>query len=122
MPQILKYSLQISLYHGLIVYCTLLFLKTYSNLLSILGKALKKIVFFSQNSITPILIAAFSYPLGNTLCKFACEGKYKNLNVQKYETSKKPLNQILLMVLGALPLIFFSWFYCETFCPNSLST
>lgn len=58
------------------------------------------------NSVIPILIAAISYPLGNTLCKFACEGKYKKLSVSKFDISKKPINQILLMVLGALPLIF----------------
>ena len=58
------------------------------------------------NSIIPILLAAFSYPLGNTLCKFASDGRYKNLSVSDYSISKKPLNQILLMVLGALPLIF----------------
>jgi len=58
------------------------------------------------NSVTPILLAAFSYPLGNTLCKFACEGKYQKLSVQKYEISKRPLIQILLMVSGALPFIF----------------
>ncbi|MBC8753572.1 multidrug resistance efflux transporter family protein [Kordia sp. YSTF-M3] len=58
------------------------------------------------NSIIPILIAAFSYPLGNTLCKFACEGKYEKISIHKYGISKDPLNQILIMVLGALPLIF----------------
>lgn len=57
------------------------------------------------NSIIPILIAAFSYPLGNSLCKYASEGKYKKLSVANYEVSRKPLNQILLMVLGALPII-----------------
>jgi len=57
------------------------------------------------NSIIPIIIAAFSYPLGNSLCKYASEGKYKKLSVSNYEVSRKPLNQILLMVLGALPII-----------------
>lgn len=50
MPKILKFYLQISLRCGLIAHCTLLFLKTYSNLPSILGKAPKNILFFSPST------------------------------------------------------------------------
>jgi tRNA isopentenyl-2-thiomethyl-A-37 hydroxylase MiaE len=45
MPKIFEYPLQISLYHGLIACCTLVFLNVSSNLYSILGKELRFISF-----------------------------------------------------------------------------
>lgn len=50
MPNILNYSMQISLYYRLIAYCTLLILNTYPTLFSILEKAPKKIVLFSPSA------------------------------------------------------------------------
>ena len=50
MPKILKYILQISLYHGFIVHCTLLFLNISSNLYSIFGKELRCVSFSNRST------------------------------------------------------------------------
>lgn len=70
------------------------------------------------NSIIPILLASFAYPFGNTLCKYASQGRYKNLSVSNFKVSRKPINQILLMVLGALPLIGFTGFIVQPKAPT----
>lgn len=56
------------------------------------------------NSVIPIIFAAFCYPLGNTLCKYACEGKYNKISVDKFSISKNVFSQIILMTLGAFPI------------------
>lgn len=57
-------------------------------------------------SILPISFAAFCYPFGNTLCKYACEGKYRKLPINNFAISKNVFSQILLMTLGAAPILF----------------
>lgn len=61
------------------------------------------------NSIIPIAIAAFCYPLGNTLCKYACRGKYSKIGVNKFPASNNIFNQILMMTMGALPVLGIAW-------------
>ncbi len=63
------------------------------------------ITMISLKSIIPISLAAFCYPLGNTLCKYACEGKYPKVQVYKFEVSQEVFNQVLLMALGSLPVL-----------------
>lgn len=65
---------------------------------------------FSINikSILPILLAAICYPLGNTLCKYACEGKFEKINISHWSISKNTFSQILLMTLGAFPVLLIS--------------
>jgi len=64
-------------------------------------------VFSSINlkSILPITFAAFCYPFGNTLCKYACEGRYPKIPVSEFSISKNVISQILLMTLGAIPVL-----------------
>lgn len=70
------------------------------------------------SSILPILLAAFCYPLGNTLCKYACEGKFDKLTVSLFKISRNPYSQILMMVLGALPVLLFAWFIFDPYPPT----
>lgn len=56
-------------------------------------------------SVIPVLIASFCYPFGNTLCKFAVEGRYKQYSVNEYPITKNVLSQVFLMCLGALPVL-----------------
>ncbi|HZV69329.1 MAG TPA: multidrug resistance efflux transporter family protein [Saprospiraceae bacterium] len=65
-----------------------------------------EISMINLKSIVPISVAAFCYPLGNTLCKYACEGRYFKIPINKYGISKNIFSQILLMTLGALPILF----------------
>lgn len=71
------------------------------------------------HSIIPILISAFCYPLGNTLCKYACEGKYKKLTVSNYAISQNPYSQILMMVMGAVPILLIAWFAFKPYSPTT---
>ncbi len=64
-----------------------------------------KISSINLKSILPITIAAFCYPFGNTLCKYACEGRYTKIPVNKFSISKNVFSQILLMTLGAFPIL-----------------
>jgi len=57
-------------------------------------------------SVLPIAAAAFCYPFGNTLCKFACEGKLKRFPINTESVATNVFSQVLLMVLGALPVLF----------------
>lgn len=56
-------------------------------------------------SVIPIAFAAFCYPLGNTLCKYACDGRYSKFRIDKFSISKNVFSQILLMTLGASPIL-----------------
>lgn len=62
------------------------------------------------NSILPILIAAFCYPLGNTLCKYASEGEYARFRIDEFKVSQNVFSQILMMTLGAFPVLLIAWF------------
>lgn len=72
------------------------------------------------HSILPILVAAICYPIGNTLCKYACEGKYKKLTVQNFSISKNPFSQVLMMALGALPLLITAGFVINPTPPSEI--
>lgn len=61
--------------------------------------------------IIPILFAAFCYPLGNTLCKYACEGRYSKIPIHQFPISKNIFSQIIMMTLGALPVLFLFWVF-----------
>ena len=56
-------------------------------------------------SVPPILFAAFCYPIGNTLCKYACEGKYPKTKIQEHQASSNVFCQVLMMTLGAMPVL-----------------
>jgi drug/metabolite transporter (DMT)-like permease len=70
------------------------------------------------HSILPILLSAICYPLGNTLCKYACGGKYKSLTINKFEISQNVFSQILMMVLGAMPVLILAWFIFKPYSPT----
>jgi hypothetical protein len=83
MPKIFKFYLQISLRCGLIAHCTLLFLKTHSNLLSILGKALRNFFVTFQNSQ---IQAKYTLQNKKELTKhleYTLEALKSSLNIQK---------------------------------------
>lgn len=71
------------------------------------------------HSILPILLSAICYPLGNTLCKYACAGKYKRLTINKFEISQNVFSQILMMVLGAMPVLIIAWFIFKPYNPTN---
>lgn len=56
-------------------------------------------------SVIPISFAALCYPFGNTICKYACEGRYPKIPINKFSFSQNVFSQILLMTLGALPIL-----------------
>lgn len=56
--------------------------------------------------ILPTVAAAICYPFGNTLCKYACEGKYQFIPINRFSISKDVFCQVLLMTMGALPIFF----------------
>lgn len=64
------------------------------------------IFLINSKSIVPIALAAFCYPLGNTLCKYACEGRFHKIPIDKFYISKNVFSQIILMTLGASPILF----------------
>ena len=112
MPKILKYSLQISLYNGLIAYCTLLFLKTYSNLLSIIGKALKNIVFFSRSTQKQSKYTLQNWAYSKKHSTYTPEVLKSSLNIQKSSQKQSkalikyspnllfPINSVLFIVVS----------------------
>lgn len=69
-------------------------------------------------SVIPITFAAFCYPLGNTLCKYACEGKYKKFPINKYSISNNVFSQILMMTMGAFPVLLFFWIFTSPPAPT----
>lgn len=71
------------------------------------------------HSILPILLSAICYPLGNTLCKYACAGKYKSLTINKFEISQNVFSQILMMVLGAMPVLILSFLIFKPYSPTT---
>ena len=64
---------------------------------------------FDLRSAIPIAFAAICYPFGNTLCKYACEGKFKNIPINRYSISISVFSQILMMTMGAFPVLFLFW-------------
>lgn len=81
--------------------------------------AFAKINVFFLQSVVPILFAAFCYPLGNTLCKYACEGKYKKLTIHKYSVATNTFSQILMMVLGAIPVLLITGIIIRPIAPTT---
>jgi hypothetical protein len=110
MPQLLNYYLQISLSNRLIAYCTLLFLKTYSNLPSILGKAPKNIVFFSPSTQNLLKYTLQAYYQKHSIYSQVLKS---SLNFQKSTQkhlkalAKHPLH-LLFSILTELFLAFFN--------------
>jgi len=56
-------------------------------------------------SVIPISIAAFCYPFGNTLCKYASEGKFGKFRIDKFSVAKNVFSQMIMMTLGAAPIL-----------------
>ncbi len=79
----------------------------------------KSIQLIDLKSVLPIIIAAFCYPLGNTLCKYASEGKFENYRIDKFDISNNVFCQILMMTLGAFPILFLAWVIFSPPLPNT---
>lgn len=70
-------------------------------------------------AVLPVIIASFCYPLGNNLCKYATEGRYLKLHISKYKCMENSFCQVLVMTIGALPLLFVLGVYLNPIMPNS---
>ncbi len=77
----------------------------FSGILLVNYEEFKSIALIDLKSILPITVAAFCYPLGNTLCKYGCEGRYKRMPIHDFEISQNIFSQILLMAMGSLPIL-----------------
>jgi hypothetical protein len=92
MPKIFEYSLQIKLYHRLIVICVLQFHNTFSYLYSIFGKELfnNSTIFQSSQFRAKYILQNFTYPQKHSTysCKvFKCNSN----NKKSYQKEEKAL-------------------------------
>ncbi len=83
MPKVLKYTLQISLYYGLMISCTLYFLNIYSKVLSISGKVLARISFSERSTQKQSKYTLQNRVYSKKHSKYTLKVLKSTLNIQK---------------------------------------